>query len=182
MMSGSALYQTIMVCIAFLFYSMALMTLEILTLLQCAGFGSAFLLAAVLRNRIENRTAKESYDLFPQLRIPALKKYAEKWAKIYVPTGLRKIILYEAPITYPMIGGHQIKYLLVFEFRKIKEWLKGEKFIQDNYITPETLFDESFSEIYQNNNSPMNYRDFWDFDIIAHEDVNPKHSVILFKK
>jgi len=180
-MSGSALYQTIAVCIVGLFGTIALMTLEILTPLQCAGFGGAFLLVAILRNRIENRTIKKSGDLFPQLRISALKKYALKWSALY--PGLRQIVLYEAPATYPKIAGVTIKYLLIFEFRKWRKGRNGAKiFTEDNLGMTDHLFDGHFTEVYSNDDFPFDFRDHWVTDTVPHEDVNTKSSIMLWKK
>lgn len=91
--------------------------LDTLTIYDLICLGILFSLVALLMSSFENKKRKIGRDsiLFPQLRIPVLKKYAAKWSILY--PGMKKIVLYEAPATYPILGGQTIKYLLLFKFK-----------------------------------------------------------------
>lgn len=141
--------------------------------------GISLLLIFFVEGRRKQKVKND--NLFPRLRISALKKYATKWSILY--PKLKKITLYEAPATYPNIAGVTIKYLLIFEFSK---WRKGRHFarifMENNLGIPDYLFDEHFSEVYLNDDFPINFRDHWITDTVPHEDVDMRSSVLLWKK
>jgi len=66
-LSGSALYQTITVSGGFFAYTFGAVKMDILTSWECFGFGTIFILLAILRNRIGNRltTKKEPLSQKP---------------------------------------------------------------------------------------------------------------------
>ena len=142
--------------------------------------GIAGIFVVLIYNFRNPKKDKGENIVFPQLRIPALKKYASKWGKTYL--GLKRIVLYEAPLTYPNIAGETVKYLLVFKFgKRAKDLYHHRRFEENNLGLPEWLFDKHFPEVYLDN-PPANFVDQWSIITYIPEDVDPKYSVVLFKK
>ena len=66
-MNKSGLYQTIAITGGFFAYSLVFVQMNILTPIECFYFGTAFILLAVLRNRIESRINKKKKILTGEL-------------------------------------------------------------------------------------------------------------------
>jgi len=77
-LSKSALYQTITVSSGFFVYGLGFIQMYILTPIECFYFGTLFILLAILRNRIGNRTKGElSLEIDHNLKL--LHKFWEKF-------------------------------------------------------------------------------------------------------
>ncbi len=63
-LSRSALYQTITVSGGFFAYTLGSVKMNILTPWECFGFGTIFILLAILRNRIGSRRTIEKQQAF----------------------------------------------------------------------------------------------------------------------
>ena len=158
--------------------------MDIFSVTELAGFCVVLTLILYLfigwEKRSEQRGNGDKSRFFPRLSIPVLEKCAARWAKIYAPMGLKKITLYEAPIGFPFIS---VRYILVFEFRKTDlEW-GGKKLLEKSAISPETLIDDSFYEVYQRTDDlPKHHEDLWFFQCDIPEGADKRYAIVIYDK
>ena len=179
-MSKSSLYQTIAVSGGFFVYSLGFVQMNILTPVECFGFGTIFLLLAVLRYRLDRFVKSKNKivkDIFFNLNIPALKETLKYWGDSW--DNVKKITLYPAPLDFPSIEGVRIKYILHWKCSKIYPMLE-HVLLEGNWGCNEMLItDDQYKNIYKK--IPCGkYRNELHCVIKMPKNIDKRYSVLLY--
>ena len=122
-----------------------------------------------------NRT--DSSDIFPLLKKDVLERWGKKWGKQY--EYLNKIILYDAPLKYPI----DVKYVLYFEFDTSTPEAKRSQAVFNEIIAfqDDSILTSGFEEVYANRPEPA-FREDWFLTIVNYSGFNEKYSWGVYRK
>ena len=144
--------------------------------------GGALFLGLIIWTSVEKLWGKptdqsDGSNMFPLLDKDALEKWGERWADQYA--YLNKIILYDAPLKYPL----DVNYVLYFEFdTSTPEGKRSEEvFNKTIAFHAKTILAAGFSEVYIIKPDPS-FRDDWFMSIINYSGFNEKYSWVIYKK
>jgi hypothetical protein len=125
----------------------------------------------------KRQTPTDGLDIFPLLKKDALEKWGTKWGNQY--EYLNKIVLYDAPIKYPI----DAKYILYFDFdTSTPEGKRSEEIFNEiNAFQINVILESGFKEVYVNEPAPR-FRDEWFLSIVKYSGFNDEYSWMIYKK
>ena len=106
-----------------------------------------------------------------------LKEWGAKWGKKY--EYLNKIVLYDAPIKYPI----DVKYILYFDFdTSTTNGKRSEEiFNKINAFETTIILESGFKEVYVNE-TVSEFRDEWFLSIVKYSGFSDEYSWVIYQR
>lgn len=144
--------------------------------------GGALILGFIIRRFVDKIWRKrhkqqESFDIFPNLKLSALKQWGLQKGQQY--RYLKKIVLFDPPLKYPL----DVNYILYFDFdTSTSEGKNSEKhFNENNAFQINSILDNGFQEVYRNKVN-SDFRDEWFLTIVRYSGFNDDYSWVIYQK